>query len=43
LSERCQVTVEVEQAVTEGLPETSDELAAKDAAKHVDREKKTGA
>jgi len=35
--------MEVQLAVLEGLLETSDELAAKDAAKHLDGEKKSRA
>src|SRR5215467_753714 len=40
LRERSQVSVQVQPAVTEGLPESGHELAAKDATKHVDREEK---
>ncbi len=43
LSERSQVSLAVQSAVLEGLLESSDELAAKDATKHLDGKKKSRA
>ncbi len=37
LDERCKVSVELELALTERSLEASDELAAKDTSKHLDR------
>ncbi len=43
LDERCKVAVELELALTERSLEASDELAAKDTSKHLDREEEGGA
>ena len=43
LGERCEVAVELELAVTERSLEASDELAAEDTPKHLDREEEGAA